>query len=641
MTSLDAANHISATHTLRQLPLNALPEVGGLMSTTDTHPSPGQWPRVLLAGLPTDLLDSAGALEIITNYAASELPAQLAVVSANLDHVHHFRGDISWLAKPPATQSTLPNTAMNQPTELHWLTLLDGAPLVHKAEQLTGEPWPRLSGSDLIHPVLALAANHGWRVGFLGGTKECHRLLRESLAKEIPTLVISGCWAPERSTLADADASTALATNVAAARTDILVVGLGKPRQENWIESYGTQTKAKVLLAFGAVVDFLAGRIQRAPKWVADNGLEWAWRLSREPRRLARRYLVQGPPAYIHLQRESASIEAVTTVPTALPIQRSRDSALVRYSFKGPAESVDVCVIVVTHNSARDVPGLARSLRSQTRQQSLRVIACDSDSTDDTLDKLYSEKDIQVVRANGNQGYAGGINLAYTYAGPCESILILNPDLTLGPGAISAMLTRLRAPGVGVVVPRILDADGSVYPSIRREPTVLRALGGEVFGSHLSARPGWLSETDSAASSYVAAHKVDWATGAAFLIRRKVADAVGPWDEQFFLYSEEVDFCRRVRETGYQVWFEPTATFHHRGADSGTSAALATLMTVNRIRYAEMHHGRYYAALFRGAVAIAQAARSYDRNRRHRLAVVLNRQRWTELPQASTIRHPR
>jgi exopolysaccharide biosynthesis WecB/TagA/CpsF family protein len=600
------------------------------MSTTDTHTAPGQWPRVLLAGLPTDLLDSAGALEIITSYASCELPAQLAVVSANLDHVHHFRGDTSWQSKPPATHPLRTQTTITPAPELHWLTLLDGAPLVHKAEQLTGEPWPRLSGSDLIHPLLELAADHGWRVGFLGGTSDCHRQLKAALAKDMPTLVISGCWAPERSILADADASAILAADVAATCTNILIVGLGKPRQENWIETYGTRTGAKVLLAFGAVVDFLAGRIQRAPRWAADNGMEWAWRLSLEPRRMARRYLVQGPPAYIHLQRESAPLER-PSVPRPLPIHRSVNSSL--NNFKGSKGFADVSVIVVTHNNGQDVSELVGSLRSQTRDQSVRVIVCDNESTDDTVETLQKEKDIHLVRANGNLGYSGGINTAYQHVGQCASILVLNPDLTVRPNAVSAMLARLRTPGVGVVAPRILGAEGKVYPSLRREPTILRALGDAVLGRRLSARPRWLSEMDHAAQSYTLAHKIDWATGAALLIRREVADSIGNWNETFFLYSEEIDYCRRIREAGYQIWFEPDAEVQHKGAGSGTSPALATLMSVNRVRYAELHHTRYYAGVYRSTVALAEAVRSYDRYHRNTLSFVVNRKRWVELPQ--------
>ena len=97
------------------------------------------------------------------------------------------------------------------------------------------------------------------------------------------------------------------------AGVDILVVGLGKPLQENWINRHGSQTGAQVLLAFGAVVDFLAGRIRRAPEPIVQAGAEWAWRLMLEPRRLGRRYLIDGPPALVRLRRKARVVEAAST----------------------------------------------------------------------------------------------------------------------------------------------------------------------------------------------------------------------------------------------------------------------------------------------------------------------------------------
>ena len=111
-------------------------------------------------------------------------------------------------------------------------------------------------------------------------------------------------WSPDRNEL-DTD-SAAIAEAIRAAGTDILVVSLGKPRQEKWVTEFGRATRARLLLPFGASVDFLAGTRRRAPDWMQRFGLEWLYRLSREPRRLARRYLIQGPPALVHLVRAEA-----------------------------------------------------------------------------------------------------------------------------------------------------------------------------------------------------------------------------------------------------------------------------------------------------------------------------------------------
>ena len=78
-------------------------------------------------------------------------------------------------------------------------------------------------------------------------------------------------------------------------------------------------------------------------------------------------------------------------------------------------------------------------------------------------------------------------------------------------------------------------------------------------------------------AAYTHAHPVDWATGAAVLVTAAAADTVGPWDERFFLYSEETDYSRRLRDAGYEVWYEPSATVRHAGAGSGTAPALDAL----------------------------------------------------------------
>jgi exopolysaccharide biosynthesis WecB/TagA/CpsF family protein len=253
--------------------------------------------QVVLGGAPVDLMHFPEALQLISDRAAGSHGPPLAVVSANLDHIRHFGAGGPW----DSSHST---------PDLSWLSLLDGAPLVSQARRLTGTRWPRLAGSDLIEPLLAAAERRGLRVGFLGGSTETQRLLRQRLPHRWPQLRAVGWWSPDRSELTDATASTALAERIAAAGVDLLVVGLGKPRQEQWISSYGAQTGARVLLAFGAVVDFLAGRVGRAPAWVSSRGLEWAWRLGREPKRLARRYLIEGPPAYLRLRRRSSVADA-------------------------------------------------------------------------------------------------------------------------------------------------------------------------------------------------------------------------------------------------------------------------------------------------------------------------------------------
>lgn len=257
--------------------------------------------RIRLADLPVDLASESAALSLITERAKGTAGRPLAVVSVNLDHVHHFGG-----TSPLKGAFGLREGAT---ADLEWLHLIDGAPIATMAERSTGRPWPRLAGSDLLAPVLRSAEAEQLSVGFIGGSSATHDQLRINLAREYPRLRLAGTWAPSRSELLDADRSLEIAREIRAASVDILAVCLGKPRQELWIDRFGAVSGASVLLAFGAAVDFLAGRVSRAPEWAISRGLEWAWRLLLEPKRLARRYLVQAPPAYARLRTTPARVD--------------------------------------------------------------------------------------------------------------------------------------------------------------------------------------------------------------------------------------------------------------------------------------------------------------------------------------------
>jgi len=251
--------------------------------------------RIRLGGVPVDLTDQETALDTIRERSLTTSGKPLGVVSVNLDHIHHF-------GRRSAVHGAF-GLREGERSDVAWLHLVDGAPVAAQAKRVTGRAWPRLAGSDLIDATLDAAAADGLSVGFLGGSPQTQTELVRRLDQSRPTLRLAGTWSPSRADLLDVDRSVALTEAIAAAGVDVLVVCLGKPRQELWIDRYGAASGARVLLAFGAVVDFLAGHVARSPEWVAAHGGEWAWRLALEPRRLARRYLVQGPPAYRELRR--------------------------------------------------------------------------------------------------------------------------------------------------------------------------------------------------------------------------------------------------------------------------------------------------------------------------------------------------
>lgn len=621
--------------------------------------------RILLGGAPVDLYERDEAVQLIAERATRSDAPPLGVLSANVDHITHFGAGARWahvLDRHSVDRRSISSVLVPDPESasgwapdapgaevsraaLEWLNLIDGSPLAAHARRLTGKAWPRLAGSDLVGPILDQAGRLGLRVGVLGGSVEAQQQLQEHLAVERPELQVIGLWSPDREQLTDDAFNRALAAEIARAHIDLLIVGFGKPRQELWINEYGEATGARVLLAFGAAVDFLGGSVRRAPVWVSEHGMEWAWRLALEPRRLARRYLVEGPVAYARLRAHS-ELDPTRLEPVHGPAVRQLRPAATTERRGGfvadPSQDAEVAVLIVTHRNSASIDRLLDSLRVEAVTVRLRVIVVDNDSDDGTLDLVRVHEDVVAVDSGGNRGYAGGINVARRLARPGEALLVLNPDLELEPGAIARMLDRLADSGAGVVVPLLRDAEGAITPSLRWEPGRMNALGDALFGERFADRPVWLSEVDRSAESYRHAHPIEWATGAALLIDSVVAARIGDWDERFFLYSEEVDFFRRARAVGAKVWFEPSAVMRHDGGGSGGPSALAELMAVNRLRYVKKHHRGVYAASYRAVVVGAEVLRSSlpgpagAAHRRNLLAVGDSR-RWPTLP-AATIR---
>jgi N-acetylglucosaminyl-diphospho-decaprenol L-rhamnosyltransferase len=262
----------------------------------------------------------------------------------------------------------------------------------------------------------------------------------------------------------------------------------------------------------------------------------------------------------------------------------------------------DVAVVIVTHNSVHVVGDLLDSLPAAVGGIAADVVVVDCASTDGTSEFLAARQDCRLVRS-ANVGYSGGINRGVREAAPADAILILNPDVRLHENSVQPLLRLLRQPNVGIVAPQVRSPQGKLELSLRREPTLLRALG------LTRTRLAVFSEYVSKPSDYAKPRAVDWALGAALLMSRDCYDRVGGWDERYFLYSEETDLCLRARDAGLLTWYEPHAVAIHIGGQSGRTQATHAMQVVNRVRLYRRRHGSFASWCYYWLTAVNELSR--------------------------------
>lgn len=230
------------------------------------------------------------------------------------------------------------------------------------------------------------------------------------------------------------------------------------------------------------------------------------------------------------------------------------------------------------------------------------VIVVDNASTDGSAALVRAEfPAVRLLAATANQGFARANNRGIA-AGRGRLVLLLNPDTEMRPGALAALVTWLdRHPAYGLAGPRLLNPDGSPQSSRRRFPTLGTAL---VESTPVQALFPWLPVLRR---YYVLdrsddeEQEVDWVTGACMLARRTALAAAGGFDPGYFMYSEELDLCRRLRQAGWRIGYVPAAVVVHHGGQSSDQNIPERHIRFQRskLRYVRRWHGRAAAALLR------------------------------------------
>ena len=264
---------------------------------------------------------------------------------------------------------------------------------------------------------------------------------------------------------------------------------------------------------------------------------------------------------------------------------------------------LDLSVVIVNWN-VREL--LRRCLRSVLASQRLsglaaEVIVVDNASSDGSTEMVKEEfPEVRLIANEENLGFTKANNQGIL-ASEGRYILLLNPDTEVIGDALGAMVEYMDAhPDVGALGPMLLNPDGSVQSSRRRFPTLATAfLESTVFQWELSRDNRVLRRYYVFDRPNDEVQEVDWVTGACILMRRRAIEEVGLLDEDFFMYSEELDWCRRAKERGWKVIYLPEAKVVHYGGKSSEQVVPFRHIQFQRskIIYFRKHYGLWPAAL--------------------------------------------
>ena len=231
--------------------------------------------RVRVVSLLTDVLDHASAVERVADLVRKKEGGYICFSTVHMVMESHDSDEFA--AKVNAADMLVP----------------DGMPIVWMQKLQGKRHASRIRANDLMTSLCAYAERHRLKVGFYGGTRDVIDAIGTRANRDFPDLMIVYAFSPPfRSLTADEDQN--ITAEIRNADPDILFMGLGCPKQENWMAAHRHDLRS-VMLGVGASFDFFAGNVKESPEWIGRLGLEWLFRLAQEPKRLWRRYLILNP----------------------------------------------------------------------------------------------------------------------------------------------------------------------------------------------------------------------------------------------------------------------------------------------------------------------------------------------------------
>lgn len=241
--------------------------------------------------------------------------------------------------------------------------------------------------------------------------------------------------------------------------------------------------------------------------------------------------------------------------------------------------------VVVNYESGPVLLDCVRSLRADQSAGPMDIVVVDNGSTDGSIDALRAaDPDVAVLQPGANLGYGRAANLGIAVT-TTPVVAVVNPDAFVAPGSARVVVDAFAVDAdLGVIGPRIVNPDGSVYPSARIAPGVVVATGHALLGG-VFPHNRFTTRYRALDADPDRARDVDWVSGAALWFRREFLDRVGGWDERYFMFLEDVDVCREVRRHGGRVRFEPGAEVIHVVGTSREGAPIRSIVRHHRSAY--------------------------------------------------------
>ena len=270
--------------------------------------------------------------------------------------------------------------------------------------------------------------------------------------------------------------------------------------------------------------------------------------------------------------------------------------------------AVDIAVVCVTHRSSDLLPAYAAALRPALQACGARLVIVDVASPDNTLQcahDLLPEADVLMLPEN--RGFAAGVNAGIAHvrqSGGASAYTIVNPDIRLEPDTLRRLFEALVDTGAWLCVPRLSDTNGRLQLSLRRAPSLAATFAEAFLGGPRAARLGLPTEVIRDLDLY--AHDHDdavWATGGMLMLSERCVRTVGPLDETFFMYDEEVDLCTRVARCGGSLHFCAAAQAFRLVDGTREAPWREALMKTNRVRLLGRRGGGAKALVRLGLVA--------------------------------------